>query len=182
MMKLLHSHRPSLGVGVLGNQSNLMNKGMNQIESLPYEIMALLVCPHSKGKSSFFLFLLFIYFISVFPFQFFWFLLFLLRPPLPCFLPTWEVSLCVCCGGQEAWGGGHRIVVRCFHLVLASSLIAPVNRRPDVCDSLKDSIPPPPHSCSRASLWGNAQQGAGLVYHKSKQRCQRLDDNHHQPQ
>lgn len=41
---------------VLGNQSSLMNKGMNQIESLPYEIMSFLVCPHSIGKSSFFLF------------------------------------------------------------------------------------------------------------------------------
>lgn len=114
MMRLLHSPRAQTGGKgwVLGNQSNLMNKGMNQIESLSYEIMSLLVCPHSRGKSSYFLL----------PFIFFWFPfsvspgfpLFPLRPPLPCSLFSHLGGWFLCGGGR--WGGVDRILVSCFSL------------------------------------------------------------------
>lgn len=103
MMRLLHSPRAQTGGEgwVLGNQSNLMSKGMNQIESLSYEIMASLVCPHSRGKSSYFLL----------PFIFFWFPFSVLSwlsfispqassPLLPLFPPGWFL-----CGGGR-WQGG----------------------------------------------------------------------------
>lgn len=95
MMKLLHSPQAQTGGWVvLGNRSNLMKEGMNQTEGLPYEIMSSLVCPHSRGKSSFFFpFIIFFFcFPSLVPFlAFLYFSLGLLS--LALCLPTWEGSL-----------------------------------------------------------------------------------------
>lgn len=87
-MKLLHSPQAQTGGWVvLGNHSNLMNEGMNQTEGLPYEIMSSLVCPHSRGKSSFFFPFIIFFLFSQFG-SFLGFPLFLFRPPLPCSLSS----------------------------------------------------------------------------------------------
>lgn len=69
-------------------QSNLVNMEMNQIASLSYEIMSLLVYPHSKRKGSLFLFGFGLFHISLY----LTFLYFSMGPLL--FFPTWDACLC----------------------------------------------------------------------------------------
>lgn len=91
-----------LGWGMLENQPNLMNKGIHRIKSQPYEIMSSLVCPHSRGKSSFLL-----YFFPCFPISILLLASFYLSSGM----------LFSHMGGFFAEG---RILVSCFSLVLAS--------------------------------------------------------------
>ena len=149
------------GSGVLGNQSSLMNKRMNQTESLPYEIMSSLVCPHSRGKSSFFLLpFIFSWFpISRLLLDFLYFSLGLLS--LAPSFPTWEISL--------LGGLGNRILVSCFSLV---SKPYSACKQEDRCARFSKRFGPPTLVPELAcEEMGSREQAS--VYQKSRQECPR---------